>query len=152
MYLNNLIDKEDTLTEVEKIRVMKYPEDFVEVAEDGSEKKKRTGPVVRYGDVVRAIEGTTPAIYKMKVQEVDELNRMAGTYRPEDKQQPYTPEGTNKQYAKGGVIPGTTEYTAEPGEKIRTLDEMKDELMSGVKISKIKDCTITVNISKGGKE
>lgn len=127
MYLNNLIDKEDTLTEVEKIRVMKYPEDFVEVAEDGSEKKKRTGPVVRYGDVVRAIEGTTPAIYKMKVQEVDELNRMAGAYRPEDRQRPYVPE--------------TEQRTEKPEEK-------KEELVPGVNVATIKDCSITVNIGK----
>lgn len=152
MYLNNLIDKEDTLEELEKIRAMNYPDDFVEVAEDGTQKKKRTGPVVKYGDVVRAVEGMTPAIYKMRVQEVDELNKATEMYRPEDRRQPYVPEEANKQYAKGGVMPGTSEYTAEPGEEIRPLDEMKDDLMPGVKISKIKDCSITVNINKGGKE
>lgn len=152
MDLNDLIDKNDAMTNLEKLKVLRYPEDFVEMTEDGSFKKKRVGPVVKYAEVARAVEDTTPAIYKMKVQEVDELNKMAGAYRPEDRQQPYVPEEANKQYAKGGVMPGTSEYTAEPGEEIRPLDEMKDDLMPSVKISKIKDCSITVNISKGGKE
>ena len=131
MYLNNLIDKEDTLEELEKIRAMSYPDDFVEVAEDGTQKKKRTGPVVKYGDVVRAVEGMTPAIYKMRVQEVDELNKATEMYRPEDRRQPYVPEKEQKP--------------KEP-------EEREEDLMPGVKISKIKDCNITVNISKGGKE
>ena len=44
MYLNNLIDKEDVLTDLEGIRTMKFPDDFIEVDGDGAQRRKRTGP------------------------------------------------------------------------------------------------------------
>lgn len=130
MYLNNLIDKEDVLTDLEGIKEMKYPDDFIEVGEDGTQKKKRTGPIVKYGDVVRKIEGARPAIYKMNTGEVEELNRIAGAYRPEDRRQPY--------------VPGEERKTEKP-------EDGKEELIPGVRVETIKDCNITVNIGKEDK-
>ena len=110
MYLNNLIDKEDVLTDLEDIKTMKYPDDFVEIGSDGKERRKRTGPVVKYGDVVKKIEGTQPAIYKMNTGEVEELNRAAGAYRPEDRRHPYVPEEDRKpekpEDNKEELVPG----------------------------------------------
>ena len=131
MYLNNLIDKEDVLTDLEGIRTMKFPDDFIEVDGDGAQRRKRTGPVVKYGDVVKKIEGAQPAIYKMNTGEVEELNRISEAYRPEDRRRPYTPE------------------QRQAPEK----PEGKDGLIPGVNVGTIKDCSITVNIGKeGGKE
>ena len=127
MYLNNLIDKEDLLTDLEDIKTMKYPDDYVEIGSDGKERKKRTGPVVKYGDVVKKIEGAQPAIYKMNTGEVEELNRAAGAYRPEDRRHPYVPEEERKP---------------------EKPEDNMEELVPGVSVGTIKDCSITVNIGK----
>lgn len=144
MHMNNLVNKEEVIGSLECMSVLRFPEDVLVSTESGWKPREGLGPIVKFSEVMKAVNEVQPAIYSMKAEEAKKMNDMqAGTRRA-----PWIPEDKSRR----GISIEVDADTSKAQENIANLTaeiENLAELMPSIKVNTIRDCSITVNVYNG---